>query len=282
MASVDPRLRRPPGAAPWLGARRIQALGVFWPFLLVALAALEIELALSDDPPALRAGTVAWIALVLVLHALGSVWAVRARSTEGVTGRALLMHVLACCAGILTVIGWKKGLSPDLAIAAFVLALSLASPVVLLQGALVAIAQRVLRRPGHDSRERVLVTTAACAAAMGAVWPLGWLVGSREAATFPWAWTVVTVGVPVAGVAWAVARQIGWRRWLQAVAKGEIAGWAIVDHTARDVSTLAPVLASTASQGARTRVLVWTQPTATPFREAEMEVPVALVVAERE
>lgn len=280
MARPDPRLRRPPGPAAWLNARRITAAGVFWPFLLLAVVAVPAT-GRADHAPWL---TAALTAGVLALHALGSWWASGARSVERGVLRTLLLHGLGIWAGTVALAAIPRGLTVEDVFMGFMVAIGLTTVLAIPHGILLATAQRTLRRPGHDTRERVLVATGLAGALLTSSWPVASLLDPASFGPFPVAWTLLAVAGPLAAVVWGVTRRVGWRRWLRAVEAGEIAGWAVVDQSPRDLSRLVPVVAGPriALRPRKARVLVWTQPTPSPFREAEMELPVALVLSARE
>jgi len=277
MTPLDPRLRRPPGAAAWLNARRIKELGMLWPVVVLAVTILPCTGAWQNA----RWATLAFAAVLLAAHSAGSRWAMGARTLGGLGGRAMLVHfAFAFLAGAgVEALGTGK-LDDSIAVAGMIGTICIGQLLAVMHGFIAVVAGPTLGRQGHDSRERVLVAVGIAIALVGL---LGTAVTRLDGSVrpLPVAWTLVTVVAPLAAVAWGLVRQIRWRRWLAAVAAGEIAGWAIVDELPRaSDQPLVPVLAAPriALGPRRARVLVWTQPTANPFREGEVAVPVALVI----
>ncbi len=246
-----------------------------WPFLLMALVVVPHTGSWQGAP----ARTLLLAAFVLALHALGASWAMGAPAAHRQGLRVVLVHLAASWIGAAGLLG-LNGFDASLSVGLGFFLLFLVTPLLgTMHGILVALAHRVLRRAGHDSRERVLVTTGAWAAGLASLWPLASLKDPETFGAFPVIWTLVAVGLPLAAVVWGVVRQRRWRRWLESVAAGQVPGWAVVDEVPRDVSQLAPVVAGPPVRvaPAKARVLVWTQATHSPFREAQVEMPLALV-----
>jgi len=249
---------------------------MFWPTLVLAVTLVPWMPGWVHA----RWATLAFTAVVLAAHAAGSHWAMGARTLGGLGGRAMLVHfAFSFVAGAgLEAIG-QHALNGSAVAAGIIGAMGVGQLLAAMHGFGAVVAGPTLGRPGHDSRERVLVVAGLATGLVGALWPAATLL-DPSLGGFPVAWTLVAVVAPLAAAAWGLVRQVRWRRWLAAVAAGEIAGWSIVDELPRAAENLVPVLAAprVAWTPRRARVLVWTQPTANPFREGEVAVPVALVI----
>jgi hypothetical protein len=91
------------------------------------------------------------------------------------------------------------------------------------------------------------------------------------------AWLVPAALLPLAAVVFARARIAAQRRWLERVEAGAVRGWRVVDASHHPPETLARIAEEEEAEEPEARVLVATREPEAPFRDAEVEVPVAIV-----
>jgi hypothetical protein len=91
------------------------------------------------------------------------------------------------------------------------------------------------------------------------------------------AWLVPAALLPVAAVVFARSRIAAQRRWLEQVEAGAVRGWRVVDASHHPPETLARIAEEEEAEEPEARVLVATREPEAPFRDAEVEVPVAIV-----
>lgn len=259
----------------------VGTVAIAWPAIASGVVIIALDQPWTYAP--LTAAVVIPCGLAAILAAAWLIARAKARGEAAVLAFLTLPTVAGACTFALC-FAWDLPISHDISRAWWIgTIMAVQSAIVgaalaIWQAALGALVTGHLRTPSHDLRDRLLARPGLWIALPAIA--LGLLVGRRLGLS-SWgilAWTLCMVVMPLALTTVGFVRMRQRRRWLAAVARGQVARWRVVDLGDRDIRGMVPLLTPPRDVGtAKLRVLVETEPAEEPFRDIEKTRALALV-----